>query len=131
MSAYYQTCGTPKPRPRILEKRERKALLASEDRAERKKCRLRSGGRCEVILVTHKSEESAIEQKRCKRKATTNHHLLGGIGRRNIGASILAAHRIDMCGECHNAIDISAIYEPYVFDEAYDAATVRYIEVVR
>ena len=129
--SFYHTCAIPKPRPRLLEKRERKALLASQDRSERKICRLRSSGRCEVILVTHKPEASAIEQKRCKRTATTNHHLLGGVGRRNIGASILAAHRLDMCGECHNAIDIAAIYEPYVFDEAYDAATVRYIKVLR
>lgn len=37
-----------KPRPRLLAKREKAADFAAQDRAERKKCRLRSGGRCEV-----------------------------------------------------------------------------------
>ena len=130
MSRYYESCAIPKPRPRLLEKRERKAALNAQDRAERKICHLRSGGRCEVIIITHKPEASAIEQKRCKRIARHNHHLLGGVGRRNVGASILAAHRLDCCPEHHREIE-DGILEPYVLDEAYDAATVRYIEVVR
>lgn len=118
--------GIPKPRPRLLEKRERKARINAEDRAERKKCHIRSGGRCEVVIVTHQPEASAIFEKRCNRRAQHNHHLLGGIGRRNVGASILAEHRIDTCTECHQEIE-AALLEPYSFDTAFHAATVKYI----
>lgn len=116
----------PKPQPRLLEKRKRKSAKESQNRAERKLCRLRSGGRCEVIIVTHKPEQSALIQKRCTRAANQNHHLLGGVGRRNIGASILAQHRIDTCRSCHEEIT-HEVLQAYVFDEQYDAATVRYI----
>ena len=120
----------PKPRPRILEKRERKAAKESQDRAERKICHVRSGGRCEVILVTHRPEASEIVTKRCNRSARHNHHLLAGIGRRNVGASLLAAHRLDVCPDHHREIE-DGILEPYVFDEAHEAATVKYIVVIR
>ena len=119
-----------KPRPHLLVKRERKAAKDAQDRAERKVCHLRSGGRCEVIIVTHTPEASAIVTKRCKRSARHNHHLLGGVGRRNVGASLLAAHRLDVCPDHHREIE-DGIVEPYVFDEAHDAATVKYIQVIR
>jgi len=116
--------------PRRLEKEARKAAVETRDRAERKICHLRSGGRCEVILVIHRSETSAILQKRCKGKARHNHHLQGGIGRRNVGDSILSECRIDVCPQCHGYIE-DGIYEPYRQDESELAATVRYIEVRR
>lgn len=123
---YYQTCALPKPRPRLLEKRERRARLDAQDRAERKKCHLRSGLRCEVVEITHRPEASAIITKRCKHRAQNNHHLLGGVGRRNVGASILSEHRLDTCAEHHREIE-DGILEPYNLDEQYDAATVTYI----
>ena len=120
----------PKPRPHLLVKRERKAEKESQNRAERKKCHLRSGGRCEVIIVTHAPEQSGIFYKRCRKAARENHHLLGGIGRRNVGASILAQHRLDTCTDHHAEINHNVI-EPYVFDEAHDASTVKYIQVIQ
>lgn len=120
----------PKGTPRLIEKRERKASRDAQDRAERKLCHVRSGGRCEVVLVTHRPEESAIITKRCKQSARHNHHLIGGIGRRNVGESLLAAHRLDVCADHHREIE-DAIIEPYRIDEAHDAATVKYIEVAR
>jgi hypothetical protein len=124
------TLAYAKPTPRRLEKLERRAERDAKDRRERQKCHVRSGGRCEVILVTHRPETSEIIQKRCKGRATQNHHLLGGIGRRNIGPSIKAEHRLDTCDDCHAWIE-HCIYEPYREDEKLLAATVRYIEVQR
>ena len=120
----------PKPRPRILEKRERKAAKDALDRIERKICHLRSGGRCEVVIVTHRPESSTIRVERCKRPAKHNHHLIGGVGRRNVGESLKAAHRLDVCPDHHREIE-DAILQPYRIDEMQDAATVRYIQVIR
>lgn len=95
----------PKPRPQLLEKRQAKADLDKRDRIERGKCRVRSGGRCEVLLAWN--YENSYGDKpitRCPRRASQNHHLIGGSGRRNKGRSILAAHRIDTCDRCHSDI---------------------------
>jgi len=108
----------PKPRPRLLEKRAAKAAVEKQDRAERKICRLRSGGRCEVVEV-------GAQARRCARRASQNHHLKGGIGRRNKGASILALHRIEVCDRCHAEITNHVLVPVYrEFCEA--AATVCY-----
>lgn len=120
----------PKGRPRVLEQRDRRSELNAIDRQERRKCKTRSGGRCEIILVTHRPETSSITQLRCKRSARENHHLLGGNGRRNVGPSILSIHRIEICAEHHREIN-AALLEPYREDENHLAATVRYIEVQR
>lgn len=114
-----------KPKPRLLEKRARKAAIETEDKKQRKFCRLRSGGRCEVIEVRFRPEASAIFSKRCARRASQNHHLLGGVGRRNVGESILAKHRLDTCDLCHTEIE-HAVLIPVDQDKAKAAATVRY-----
>ena len=115
----------PKPRPRLLEKREAKAKQATQDKAERKACHSRSGGRCEVIEVRLDPEGSAIFSKRCARRASQNHHLLGGVGRRNKGASILAKHRIDVCDNCHCEIE-HAVLQPVDPEKAILAKSVTY-----
>ncbi len=119
-----------KPRPRLLEKRERRSALMSIDRAERKKCHQRSGGRCEVIEAKLKPESSAIIFQRCRGRASQNHHLLGGHGRRNIGDSILAEHRLDVCAVCHSEINagvLRVVPPPDNGPALYRfAATVRY-----
>lgn len=117
-----------KPKPKLLEKRERKAKLKTQDAAERKKCHIRSGGRCGVIEVLFRPEASEIRTKRCARRASQNHHLLGGVGRRNVGDSILAKHRIDCCDCCHTEIE-HAVLKPVQLDKATEAATVRYERV--
>jgi hypothetical protein len=53
-----------KPKPHLLARREQRAKVASQDRLERQKCRLRSGGQCEVITVTFRPESSAVYKKR-------------------------------------------------------------------
>ena len=119
-----------KGRPHLLEKRKRKSDRQRDDRAERKLCHIRIGGRCEVVIVTNRPESSTFTVQRCKRPARHNHHLIGGVGRRNVGDSMKAAHRLDVCPDHHREIE-DAIIEPYREDEKLDAATVRYIEVVR
>jgi hypothetical protein len=115
-----------KPIPRILVKRQKKADLDKLDREERTKCHARSQGRCEVIEVIAKPEQSAQIRKRCKGKAIHNHHLIGGVGRRNVGISILAEHRIDCCRDCHTDIEVE-ILRPEKADDCFDAATVAYV----
>jgi hypothetical protein len=115
----------PKPMPHLLAKRQRQADLKAQDARERKACHLRSAGRCEVIEVRFRPEASEIRTKRCARRASQNHHLLGGVGRRNKGVSILAKHRIDTCDKCHLEIE-HAVLKPVDLDKQHDAATVRY-----
>src|SRR5688572_20600387 len=105
MAIDYSLFAIPKSRPRVLEKREAKAKLKAEDDRQRELCHARSGGRCEVLEVIPRPEQSAIATKRCKGRAVHNHHLLGGVGRRNVGDSIKAEHRLDTCQKCHQDIE--------------------------
>jgi hypothetical protein len=109
-----------------LNKRTAKAAVAKQDREERAKVRERSGGICEVKEDVGVFEGPILYYRRCKRRATENHHLLGGIGRRNRGKSILAAHRLDVCDRCHREIT-GHVLVPCVEQSAAEcAATVRY-----
>lgn len=98
-----------KGKPKVITKREEKAQLKAQDDKERKRCHVRSGGRCEVKEVIPKPEASLIVTKRCKGKAVHNHHLKGGVGRRNVGDSILAEHRLDTCQKCHQDIEAEVL----------------------
>lgn len=117
----------PKPRPKLLDKREAKSALAAQDRAERLICKQRSGGQCEVIVtrLTDPFWIVARIETRCRRRASQNHHLIGGIGRRNRGESLLAAYRIDVCDRCHDEIT-GHVLKPVNEVDRYEAATVRY-----
>ena len=123
----------PKPRPRLLDKREREKNTAIIDRVERAKCRARSGGRCEVREVVERKHLTADGYFapdwtiRCLLRASENHHLKGGLGRRNRGASILAAHRLEVCSICHAEIT-GHVLQP-VGEGREDAATVRFERV--
>ena len=119
----------PKPRPHLLTKYDRQAKRDQIDRAERAKCRARSGGGCEVITVHDlRSLIGRAVEIRCIHRASQNHHLIGGIGRRNRGKSILAAHRLDVCDWCHTEIN-HAVLRPVDGTKKEDAATVRYERV--
>lgn len=128
MQDYYQHCGIPKPRPRRLEKDERKAKVTAEDTRQRKRCHVRSGGRCEVIFAHFRPEASEIRYVQCRGRALHNHHLMGGNGRRNVGVSILAEHRLDTCSKCHGDIG-DGLLKPMLEDDDYrfSAALVRYV----
>ena len=69
-----------------------------------------------------------ISPFRCKQRAVENHHLIGGIGRRNQGRSILAKHRLDVCKVCHAEIT-NHVLVPVDGTKKDDAATVRYERV--
>jgi len=118
----------PKPRPRLLERREAASKVKTQDQIERAKCHVRSGGRCEVIEVFHSGSGwplSVVPPVRCQRRATENHHLIGGSGRRNTGRSIMAAHRLDVCQRCHQDIT-GKVLVPVDGTKKEHAATVRY-----
>jgi hypothetical protein len=122
----------PKPTPHILAKRATRAAQNAEDRRQRKLCHLRSGSRCEVIIAHFRPERSSLTYERCRKRATQNHHLIGGRGRRNVGQSILAQHRLDTCSECHQLINagllIPLFRDPHY---AHQAALVRFERVGR
>lgn len=126
----YSKLGIPKTRPRKLDKDDTAAAVDAKDRAERKKCHTRSGGQCEVIEMHSNSWNpgKSWTLKRCARRASQNHHLIGGIGRRNKGKSLLAAHRIDVCDRCHDDIT-GNVLQPHNEAERYDAKTVKYERV--
>lgn len=110
----------PKSRPALLDKRDRAASKASVDRAEREKCRKRSKGQCEMVELFY----SKAITRRCTRRASENHHLIGGIGRKNVGPSILAEHRIETCSICHSEITGHVLQPSGCGRE--DAKTVRF-----
>lgn len=120
----------PKPKPYLLVKRDRKAKQVAEDIRQRKLCYVRSGGRCEVIEQRAKPEASALIVQRCNRRVSQNHHLLGGVGRRNGRLSISAAHRLDVCRVHHQEIH-AHILVPVHTDDAIWADRVRFERVQR
>lgn len=111
-----------KPRPKLLDKRAAQAECAAQDRRERVKCKQRSEGRCEV------REGWYMTFRRCPRRASQNHHLIGGSGKRNKGKSVLAEHRLDTCDRCHKEITHHVLV-PVDGTLKDDAATVRYERV--
>ena len=103
----------PKPRPRALEKGDRRRVRETTDQRESAKVKARAQGRCEVIIVG---------EGRCTRRDVHTHHLIGGWGRRNRGPSILAAHKLRTCARCHSEITTHVL----VSNGSDTAARVRY-----
>ena len=84
----------PKPRPRKLEKADRRKARVSVDDRESAKVKARSGGQCEVRCVDGRPY-------RCPRRAIHVHHRLGGIGVRGHGDSAKAENKLHVCDRCH------------------------------
>ena len=82
------TGPTPKPRPSLLERQDRKKSRTDLDASESKKVKARSGGRCEVFVVG---------EGRCTKRAISIHHMIGGWGKRARGPSVLAEHKQHVC----------------------------------
>jgi hypothetical protein len=112
-----------KPRPKLLDKRKAKADLAKIDRDENAKVKARSGGRCEVLVVLTDVRSGGLG--RCPLRASHVHHLISGIGRRNRGVSIEAAHKLHVCERCHAEIH-GHVLKPVNDYEREAAATVKY-----
>lgn len=121
----------PKQRPIELDKRDRAKAQRTIDARERAKCHARSGGRCEVVILCLVGYDCDglphFDEFCCNRPASENHHLLGGMGRRNRGPSILAEHRLDCCREHHREITRNVL-QPSGAGRDW-AATVRYERV--
>lgn len=94
--------GFQKPRPAALEKADRRKALVKRDLSENAKVRERSQGRCEVEVLYRGG--GAVECARCERRAVHVHHLIGGMGKRGIGRSALAKHKVHACERCHSDI---------------------------
>jgi hypothetical protein len=90
----------PKPKPQLLDKRAREREWQAIDKAESTKVRLRSGGRCEVI----------VHGVRCNRRVRGSgilagvHHHKGGWRLRGRFASALAENKTYACHQCHQEI---------------------------
>ena len=122
MAIDYAGFAFPKGRVKALEKQDQDTALESKDKAESAKARKRAKGRCEVVsVVTDQRGRPVLEF--CTRKDSQTHHLLGGIGRRNRGLSVLADYKLRVCAECHDAITAN-ILQPTTAE--HTAATVRY-----
>jgi hypothetical protein len=116
----------PKARNKALDKQDKQAALEALDKKENAKAKKRAKGRCEVIVsrgVPPKGSVTLWHSERCQRKDTETHHLIGGIGRRNRGKSILADYKLRVCKECHAAITAN-ILKPTTAE--HDAGTVRF-----
>ena len=87
--------GWPKPRPRLLDKRERASAIKALDEAGSNEARRRANGRCEIFVVS---------EGRCTRRDVQTHHMLGGRGVRARGKSALAIHKQRACLRCHEEI---------------------------
>lgn len=97
----------PKPRPEKLEKADRLRTRVSIDEKESKKVRERSGGRCEVEVVSGRwsvPHATGVYRSRCKRRANQVHHMIGGIGVRGRGESAKRIRKQHTCAECHSDI---------------------------
>jgi hypothetical protein len=129
MAIDYSGFAIPKQRPKALDKASAKAERAKEDKKESAKAKKRAKGQCEVMVEQRKTttppgwEWRWLTTERCKHKDTETHHLIGGIGRRNKGKSILADYKLRVCRRCHEEIT-TKILKPTTAD--HDAHTVRY-----
>lgn len=112
-----------KPRPRVLDKADHSRERERKSKAEDVKVRTRSDGRCEVITRVMAWTLTSWTLERCRRRAIGEpHHLIFGSGQRNVGRSILAAHKIATCRQCHTDIH-GHVLEP----SSQDAATVTFM----
>lgn len=116
----------PKPRPKLLDRRKVKADTAKLDREENAKVKARSKGQCEVRFQhRHVVDGKVWAERRCALRASQVHHLISGIGRRNVGASIKAGAKLHLCDRCHAEIH-GHVLKPTDEATRYDAAMVRF-----
>lgn len=104
MAIDYSGFAIPKPRPRALDKQDRTTAKRTRDERESEKVKRRSQGQCEVRMVFTNVVTGALVMRRCVRRASEVHHILGGRGRRGVGESALAKNKLHQCGICHDLI---------------------------
>jgi hypothetical protein len=113
-----------KPKPKMLTKHEARVAVAKQDREENAKVKQRSQGQCEV-RQTNVYSGGKTTVSRCHLRASQVHHLISGIGRRNVGDSISAKCKLHVCDRHHSEIHGHVIVPVNSF-EREDAATVVY-----
>lgn len=119
----------PKPRPRLLSKREAQADVRAIDRRENLKVKARSKGQCEIRIVYFAAAGGFSKVFwRCPQRAGHVHHLRSGIGIRNRGESITAKAKIHVCEQHHEEIH-GHVLKPTNEQDRYDAARVRFTRV--
>jgi uncharacterized cupin superfamily protein len=124
MAIDYSLFAIPKSRVKALDKADKAKAIEKHDKAENAKAKKRAGGRCEVRGIgIHDKTVYGTGVWRCQAKDTETHHLIGGIGRRNKGKSIMAEFKLRVCKECHAAITANVL-RPTTAE--HDASTVRY-----
>lgn len=119
--------GFPKPRPRLLEIRAKRAQIDTRDANTRKRVKQRSGGRCEVIVLTPRN--AIIGGIRCVRSACHVHHLLGGNGQRGVGLSANWRTQLHTCLRCHQEITHKVLRPQGTRHQRTFAALIRYERV--
>jgi hypothetical protein len=118
MAIDYSLFAIPKSRVKALDKADKAKAIEAQDKKENAKAKKRAAGMCEVIEV-----HGNASYGRCGHKDTETHHLIGGIGRRNKGKSIMAEYKLRVCKGCHAAITAN-ILRPTTAE--HDASTVRF-----
>lgn len=87
--------------PAKVEKAKRTSKRLASDEEETAKVHERSKGQCEVTWFGKKAKKIT----RCQRPRMLGvHHMISGWGKRARGLSLLAAHKQDVCAECHDLI---------------------------
>ena len=108
MSIDYNALALPKGQTKADAKATRDKLRQKIDRAENAKVKARSGGRCEVMVVSEKATVGPWTfggGGMCQRRSVPGvHHMIGGWGKRARGKSLLADHKQDVCQQCHDLI---------------------------
>jgi len=97
----------PKPKPRALEKQARLRQKQSVEDTQNARVKARSKGQCEVreqFTSRGFAEPTISSTRRCVRRASEVHHMLGGSGRRGVGVSAKAENKLHLCGPCHDLI---------------------------
>ena len=104
MAIDYSQFAIPKGRPASLLKQDRAKQKKKVDDKQSALVKKRSGGQCECREVMHNYQNDELMRRRCVRRASETHHLLGGIGRRGIKESALAKNKLHLCGICHDLV---------------------------
>jgi len=100
----------PKPKPRALEKQARLRQKQSVEDTQNARVKARSKGQCEVreqFTSRGFAEPTISSTRRCHRRASEVHHILGGSGRRGVGESSKAENKLHLCGgpgSCHDLV---------------------------
>ena len=123
MAIDYSGSAFPKGRASALVKGDAKRAQDTTDKKENAKAKKRANGQCEVVFRSLRDSGNPWGLLRCPHVDQETHHLIGGIGRRNKGKSILAAYKLRVCSRCHSDITKNTL-RPTTAE--HDASTVRY-----